>query len=177
MAEDVSKPSADDGNKAPAARPAAAPTRSDLRREVDQLFENFLSGGWRFPFGRSSALDPGWPRPEGWQVAPAMDMAEKQDCYEITAELPGLDENNVEIRLSNGNLTIRGEKNEEREEGDKEYHISERRYGAFQRMFRVPEGVDADRIDARVKNGVLTVTLPKSPAAQQSGKQISIKAG
>jgi HSP20 family protein len=91
--------------------------------------------------------------------------------------LPGLDEKNVEIKLSNGNLTIKGEKKEEKEEREKEYYLSERRYGSFQRTFRVPESVDNDKIDASFKLGVLAVTLPKSPAAKQSEKQISVKAG
>ena len=148
-----------------------------LRREVNRLFEDFRPAGWRLPFGRPSTFELTWPRLESWQVAPVMDLVEKPDAYEITAELPGLDEKDVSIRLSNGNLTIKGEKNEEKEEREKEYYISERRYGSFQRVFRVPEGVDADAIDATLNKGVLTVRLPKSPAAKQSEKQISVKAG
>ena len=74
-------------------------------------------------------------------------------------------------------MTIKGEKRDEKEEKKKDYYLSERRYGSFQRTFRVPDGVDADKIDASFKKGVLTVTLPKSPAAKQSEKQISVKAG
>ncbi len=105
-----------------------------------------------------------------------MDLAEKDNAYEISAELPGLDEKNIEIKLSNGTLTIKGEKTEEKEEREKEYYLSERRYGSFHRSFRVPEGVDTDKIDARFAKGVLTVTLPKSAEAKKNEKKISVKA-
>lgn len=175
----------DAATKTPEATETKAPARSEevvspldtLRREVDRLFDDFRPAGWRLPFRRPSAFELTWPRAEGWQVAPAMDMVEKDDAFEITAELPGLDEKNVEIKLSNGNLTIKGEKKEEKEEREKEYYLSERRYGSFQRIFRVPEGVDADKIDASFRKGVLTVTLPKTPAAKQSEKHISVKPG
>jgi len=109
-------------------------------------------------------------------VAPAMDLVEKDKEYEITAELPGIDEKNVEIKLSNHTLTIKGEKREEKEEKDKDYYLSERRYGSFQRSFQVPEGVDADKIDASFTKGVLTVKLPKTAEAQKAEKKITVKA-
>ena len=92
-----------------------------------------------------------------------MDIAEHETAYEITAELPGMDESNIDVKFSDGTLTIKGEKKDEREEKQKDYHLSERRYGSFQRSFGVPDGVDADNIEAHFKNGVLTVTLPKRP--------------
>ena len=81
--------------------------------------------------------------------------------------------------MANNTLTIRGEKREEKEEKDKDkqYYLSERRYGAFQRSFRIPVGVDLDRIEANFAKGVLTVTLPKGEEAQQAEKKIDIKAG
>jgi HSP20 family protein len=177
MAEVAAKTPEAPETKAPARREEVGSPFDTLRREVDRLFDEFRPAGWRLPFRRPSAFELTWPLLEGWQLAPAMDMVEKDSAYEISAELPGLDEKNVEIKLANGNLVIKGEKNEEKEEREKEYHLSERRYGAFQRTFRVPEGVDADKIDASFKNGVLTVRLPKLPAAKQSEKQISVKAG
>ena len=177
MAEAVTKTPEATETKAPARHEEVVSPFDTLRREVDRLFDEFRPAGWRLPFRRPSAFELTWPRMEGWQVAPAMDMVEKGNAFEITAELPGLDEKNVEIKLSNGNLTIKGEKKEEKEEREKEYYLSERRYGSFQRMFRVPEDVDTDKIEASFRNGVLTVTLPKSPAAKQSEKQISVKAG
>jgi len=112
----------------------------------------------------------------GWPAQPPVDLTEKNGEYEISAELPGLDEKDVEVKLSNGILTISGEKKAEREEKDKDYHFSERRYGSFRRAFRVPEGVDAEKIEASFQKGVLTVKLPKTAEAVDSGKKIEIKA-
>jgi len=105
---------------------------------------------------------------------PAVDLAEKDGEYEITAELPGLDEKDVELRLSNGVLSISGEKKAEHEEKDKNYHFSERRYGSFRRAFRVPEGVDESKIEANFDKGVLTVKLPKTAQTTESSKKIEI---
>ena len=109
-------------------------------------------------------------------AAPAVDIIEKRNVYEIIAELPGLDEKNIEVKLVNGGLTIKGEKQEEKEEKKKDYYLQERRFGSFERRFAVPEGVDADKIEASFKKGVLTVTLPKKPEAQKPEKKIEVKA-
>ena len=87
-----------------------------------------------------------------------------------------MDEKNVEVKFADGVLTIKGEKREEKEEKKKDYYLSERNYGSFQRAFQVPDGVDADKIEATFKNGVLTVTMPKSAEAQKSAKKITVKA-
>ncbi|HRO11847.1 Hsp20/alpha crystallin family protein [Amaricoccus sp.] len=160
---------------APARREEIWSPLDTLRREIDRVFEDFRPGRWPM-FGRMPGLDLAWPRAEGLRLAPATDLVEKNGGYEITAELPGLDEKDVEVKVANGALTIRGQKTETREESDKAYHLSERRYGSFQRSFPVPEDVDADRIEASFAKGVLTVTLPKSPAKQANEKRISIKA-
>src|SRR5579885_1194505 len=102
-----------------------------LRREIDRIFDSFRQGTWDVPL-----------------AAPAIDFAEKGKEYEITAELPGLDEKDIEVKLANRTLTIKGEKKEEKEEREKNYYFSERRYGSFMRSFQVPEGVDADKIEA-----------------------------
>lgn len=140
-----------------------------LRREIDRLFDD-----WRLP---SKVFGFEVPRVSraAWQVAPAMDLIEKDDAYEITAELPGLDEKDVEIKISNHTLTIKGEKSEEKEDKRKDYYLSERRYGSFQRSFRVPDGVDADKIDANFSKGVLMVKLPKTAEAKAE-KKIAVKA-
>jgi len=109
-------------------------------------------------------------------ITPAVDVAEKEKEYEITAELPGMDEKNIEIKLSNGTLTIKGEKKEEKEEREKDYYVSERRYGSFVRSFQVPEGVDTGNIEATFAKGVLNVKLTKTTEAQKSEKTISVKA-
>ena len=163
-------------SKVPATDQDAMSPLESLRREVDRLFEDFRPAGWRLPFPRPSAFEVAWPRAERWPVVPAMDMTEKEKAYEVTAELPGMAESDVEVKLSNGNLSIRGEKREEKEEKDKERHVSERSYGAFHRLFRLPDDVDADGIEAEFRNGVLKVTLPKSPGARKEEKKIDVKA-
>jgi HSP20 family protein len=149
-----------------------------LRREVDRLFEDF--GGvdfWRSPFHRSTFnFEPFWRGELKFAAAPAVDIVEKDYAFEIRADLPGMDEKNVEVQLANGNLTIKGERTEEKEEKKKDYYLQERHYGSFQRSFGIPEGVDADKIEANFKKGVLTVTLPKKPGAQKPVKKIDVKA-
>jgi len=148
-----------------------------LHREIDRLFDDFGGGFWRSPFRRSVFdLEPFWRRELSWETAPAMDIAETEKAYEITAELPGMSESDVEVVASNGGLTIKGEKREEKEEKKKDYYLSERRYGSFERRMQIPEGVDVDKIEASFKNGVLTVTLPKTAQAQEPEKKISVKA-
>jgi len=156
-------------------RPAEWRPFESLRREVDRLFEDFQLGSWRLPFG--GGLFDGQPLWRG-EVgkAPAVDIVDTDKAYEITAELPGMDESNIDVKFSDGTLTIKGEKRDDKEEKKKGYYLSERRYGAFQRSFGVPDGVDADKIEANFKNGVLTVTLPKTSQAQKSEKKIAIKA-
>ena len=147
-----------------------------LRREVDRLFDDFGVGSRRSPFGRGVFdVEPFWRGEVSWGKVPTVDIADTDKAYEITAELPGMDESNIDVKFPDGTLTIKGEKKDEREEKKKNYYLSERRYGSFQRSFGVPEGVDADKIEAYFKNGVLTVTLPKTPQAQKSEKKIAIK--
>jgi HSP20 family protein len=148
-----------------------------LQREIDRLFEDFGRGSWRWPFGRAlTELEPMWSNVTSWSTMPAVDVVEKDKAYEITAELPGIDEKNVELTVSGGMLSIKGEKSEEKEEKQKGYYLSERQYGSFQRSFALPEDVEADKIDASFKNGVLTVSLPKKAEAVKPEKKISIKA-
>ena len=158
------------------ARPAASAEWrpfGSLRREVDRLFDDFDRGAWGLPFRRSLAeWEPRWLG----ESAPAVDVAEKETAYEITVELPGIDQNNIEVNLANGVLTIKGEKRQETEEKKKNYYVSERRYGSFERSFQVPDGVDQDKIDASFSKGVLTVTMAKSAKAQKSAKAITVKA-
>jgi HSP20 family protein len=177
MAEAATKlPEKTEGRTAePVSALRASPLES-LRREIDRLFEDW--GFWASPVRPSMfAAEPFWRRELTWGAAPAVDIAESDKAYEITAELPGLDEKNIEVKLANGTLTIKGEKQEEKEEKKKDYYLHERHFGSFERCFRVPEGVDANKIEARFKKGVLTVTLPKTPEAQKAEKKIAVKAG
>ncbi len=87
-----------------------------------------------------------------------------------------MDEKNIEVKVANGGLMIKGEKREDKEEKEKDYYLKERRFGSFERFFRIPEGIDTGKIEANFKKGVLTVTLPKTTEAQKAEKKIEIKA-
>ncbi|MCK6453045.1 MAG: Hsp20/alpha crystallin family protein [Alphaproteobacteria bacterium] len=175
MAEAATKLAVKTEKKEAAPAPREWQPFETLRREIDRLFENFHRTSWVSPFGRASfELEPFWRREFSFGAVPAVDIVEKDKAYEITAELPGMDEKNVEVTFSEGMLTIKGEKQEEKEEKKKDYYLSERRYGSFHRSMRVPEGIDADKIEAGFKKGVLTVTLPKTAEAQKKEKKIAV---
>ena len=147
---------------------------ANLRQEMDRLFDDFGKGFSASPF-RPFDFEPFWSRGTAVTSTPAVDIAESDRAYEIAAELPGMDEKNIEVKVSDGALTIKGEKQEEKEEKKKDYYLHERHFGSFQRSFRLPDGVDAEKIEATFKKGVLTVTLPKTPQAQKAQKTIAVK--
>jgi HSP20 family protein len=181
MAEPVSKLPIKQAASAPAARRAAPSLWQSfdaMRQEMDRMFDDITRGfGGLAPGRRLFDVEP-QPRYEAPLAvsAPVVDVVEKEKEYQITAELPGLGEKDVEVVVADEILTIKGEKKEEKEEKAKNYYLSERHYGAFQRSFQLPPGVDADKIEAGFQNGVLTLTLPKTPEAQKSEKKIAIKA-
>jgi HSP20 family protein len=154
------------------------PSLVTLRKEIDSLFDNFTRGWPSLPGWRSS-FDLGpmgrWESAFGISV-PATDLVEKDKGYELSAEMPGLDASNVDVSVSGNVLTIKGEKKEEKEEKGKNTYLSERRYGAFQRSFQLPEGVDKEKIEAKFENGVLTVAMPKTAEAVKEEKKITVKA-
>jgi HSP20 family protein len=104
-----------------------------------------------------------------------VDIVERDDAYEVAAELPGLDQKDIEVKVVVDGLTIMGQKQKEKEETRRGYHLQERRYGSFERSFRVPDAVDADRIEARFEKGALMVKLPKKPGASKAAKKIEVK--
>jgi len=132
-----------------------------LQREIDRIFDDFTRG---FPTltGNGATM-----------LMPSMDVTETDKEIEITAELPGLEEKDVQINVSDNLLTIRGEKKAEKEQKDKNYRLVERSYGAFERTLELPEGVNADVIKANISKGVLKVTVPKPAPAQT--KKIEVK--
>ena len=165
-----------EAGKSVATRPMWRPYES-LRREIDRLFEDFDGGFLSSPFGRSMFdVEPFFRREADWASAPAVDVTENDKAYEITAELPGMAEKDIDVSLANGTLVIKGEKQEEKEEKKKDYYLSERRYGSFERRFGIPDGVDTSKIEASFQKGVLKVTLPKTVEAQQPEKKIAVKA-
>jgi HSP20 family protein len=146
-----------------------------LRNDIERVFERFPLG--TSLFGQGPGAERPWPGQGQLNITPAVDVSENDKGYEITAELPGMSESDIDIKLSGGTLTIKGEKKEEREESEKGYYMSERRYGAFMRSFPVPEDVDTAKIEASFAKGVLSLKLPKSAEAQTKDKTIPIKTG
>ena len=115
-----------------------------------------------------------WPwTPRGEAVLPAMDVRENDHHYAVTVELPGVRKEDVHVELDEGLLTIRGEKKSEREEKNEHCRYTERSYGSFSRSFRLPYDVDADRLDASFKDGVLSLTIPRTEQAKP--RAIAIK--
>ena len=107
------------------------------------------------------------------EFTPAFDVSETEDALLVTADIPGMDKKDLDIHLSDGILTVKGEKRHEKEDKDKSYHCIERRYGSFTRTMRLPVGVDSEKVDATYKDGVLKITLPKSETAKR--KKIDVK--
>jgi HSP20 family protein len=136
---------------------------SRLRSEVDRLFDDF-------PF-RLPSISFGGPLP----AAPAVEMKETAKSYKVTAELPGIDPEDLEVSFEDGMLRIAGEKKEEREENEQGYRLSERSYGAFERIIGLPAAADGDNIKAKVRNGVLTITVPKDGKAERQPRRIAVE--
>ena len=109
------------------------------------------------------------------EYAPELDVSETGNAYNVSVELPGLDPKDVDVSLENNVLTIRGEKKQEEEKKDKNYHRIERRYGTFTRSLRLPAEVDAEKIEANYQNGVLHVDLPKTEKSKPKRLEIQVK--
>jgi len=160
----------------------------EMRREAERMFDAFapdafLADPFRAPmFAQLAALarrpmEGMWPfATPGTATPPAVDVAEKAEEYEITAELPGLEPADVDVKVAGGVLTIRAEKRDERERDETGYFFSERRYGTFARSFRLPEDIDRGAIGAVFAKGILTVRLPKVPAAREETRTIAVRA-
>ncbi|MFP3942528.1 MAG: Hsp20/alpha crystallin family protein [Alphaproteobacteria bacterium] len=139
---------------------------ASLQRDINRMFDEIWNR-WERPLGGASGFLP--------MSSPHTDVAETDDEIEITAELPGLDEKDVEVTLTQDAVTIRGEKKAEHEEKRKDYYMSERSWGAFHRSIPLPSGVDTDRAEARFDRGVLTVRLPKTAEAREKVRRIEVK--
>jgi HSP20 family protein len=149
-----------------------------LREQVDRLFDDFTSGFSLFPFGRRAfEIEPPWRTTMAFGTGvPAVDVVEKDDAIQLTAELPGIEEKDIEVSVAEDRLTIKGEKKEEKEEKRRNYYMAERRYGSFERSFRLPASVNHDKIDASFQKGILTIVMPKTEEAKKKAKKIAVKA-
>jgi len=155
--------------------PMSDPFRS-LRTEVDRLFDRFAAGlrmpSWRHMF----EMEPiGLYGSSFTFPTPAVEVTEDDKMFKIMAELPGLEQKDIEVNLSGDTLTLKGEKRYEKDERGKDQHMSERAYGSFQRSFTVPESVDRDKITAELTKGVLTITMPKTAKTVEQQKKIEVK--
>jgi HSP20 family protein len=108
-------------------------------------------------------------------VVPRVDVRETDQEVEVIAELPGMDEGDIDVSVSQGMLTIRGEKRSEREEEDAGYVVCECSHGRVERTIPLPDGLGVDAAEARFRNGVLTVRIPKTPETQRAAKRISVQ--
>lgn len=136
-------------------------------REVEELFDRALRGF--APAAGADADRTAW-------LSPRLDMREGDDGYTVTAEMPGLDEKALKVELSDGHLTIEGEKKAGHDDDKGGFHVVERSFGTFKRSLQVPADVDVEGIDAAFANGVLTVALPKKEEAKATVRKIAVKA-
>jgi HSP20 family protein len=163
-----------DVRSAPKSPAATGDLWSSFRTEMDDLFNRFSGGFEALALKPFSDLEDIWSKSFRGFAPLAVEVAEDDKTYTITAELPGVDEKNIDISVQDGVLTLKGEKRELREEKSKHRYMSERRYGSFQRMFGLPKGTDVGKVEANFHNGVLTVSVPK-PAATPARK-VDVKA-
>lgn len=143
-----------------------------FHEEFDQLFDNFLQC---LPYAPS----PLWntlrvPDTDAW-LKPSVDIAATDKAYTISVELPGVDENQIEVQIVGDTLVIRGKKEQKKEEKKDHFYCVERSYGAFHRQLSLPEDADTESIQAACKAGVLTLTVPRRAAAAHPTKQIDVK--
>jgi HSP20 family protein len=152
-----------------------------LREQVDNIFDRFAEDwpslpkvfgrGWTYPI---ADLERHMKLPK-LDITPRVDVSESDNSYDIAVELPGMTEKDIELTVSDDSLTLKGEKKAEREEKKKNYHVSERSYGSFQRTFRVPNGVDQNKVEAAYSKGVLNISLPKTEMAKSNQRSIEVK--
>lgn len=147
-----------------------------LRSEVDNTLDRF-SSAFGMPSFRKMFDLPISRRPEGAFnfAVPAVDVSENDKAYHLSAEVPGMDSDGIDITVNGDTLTIRGEKRQKNEEKGESFYMCERSFGTFQRSFSLPSGVDREKISSELRNGVLTVTLPKTNQARQQQKKIQVK--
>ncbi len=138
----------------------------NFRKAMDRLFDNFN--------GEFEGLTPANWSQSLQSFTPKLELEDKDDKMLLTAELPGLTDKDVQVEVSKDYLTVKGEKKRDREENGKNGYFCERTYGSFERTIRLPAEIIRDKIDATVRDGVLTVTMPKSPDAKKEMKRIPV---
>jgi len=141
---------------------------TSLQSEMSRLFDSFFEGFDVGPFGKTGLLASA--------NMPKVDVSETNDAVHVTAELPGMKEEDIEVTLSDGSLVIQGEKRAEKENKGQNYYRVERSYGKFHRSIPLPAEVDDKKVDASFQNGVLNIVLPKlGPSPSASAKKIAVR--
>jgi HSP20 family protein len=139
-----------------------------LHRSIDRLFADAWGGNLA-----PSLLSDTWT---SGKIVPRLDVTEDDKGFHVSVELPGMNDKDVAVTVDDRVLTVRGEKKEEKEKKDKDVFRRERAYGSFRRAIELPSDVDSSKIEAKFKDGVLTIDLPKTKQAQERVKQIPVKA-
>lgn len=155
---------------------------SSTRVPVKQSAENYWEPLTRVRSEFDHLLNDFWTRPMGLNLTrriqalsgPAMDLKDKGTGFELVAEIPGMTAEDVELKVSDGILRLSGEKREEHEEKEEAFLFSERRYGRFERAIELPQGIDHEKISAKMRDGILSVHMPKSAAAIEQARKIPI---
>ena len=176
MADAATKLPIKSETRAPSPRRAEPAGMEGFWTEMERLFDNFGFRSGRRPFASALSFDLSLPRFERWGSVPAVDVSKTDKLYEISAELPGMAPADVQVKLSEGVLTISGEKKSEKERKDEDAYVSERRYGSFFRTFRLPDDIAADKIEANFANGILSIKVPRQAKAQPKEAVIPVKA-
>ena len=153
------------GEKSVPARREEYSPFSLFRSEMNRLFDNFFRGFDIEPFEKRFGA-----------FQPDIDVTETDKEIKVSAELPGMDDKDIDVSLTRDSLTIKGEKKEEKEEKKKDFYRMERSYGSFSRTIPIPVEIDTEKAKAQFKKGVLTITLPKTAKAIKDTKKIQVKA-
>lgn len=140
-----------------------------LHRQVDDLFDQFSNSFFGSLPWRESRKGPAALR------EPKVDFTETDKGYELTAELPGVEERDLDLSVDENMLTLKAEQSRENERKEKDYHIMERSSGSYQRTIPLPADVDREKIRAKFKNGVLSVAIPRNPEIETSKRKIAIE--
>ena len=151
-------------------------TWHSFRSEMDRLFDRFFGRVWHAlaaPDVRCRAYIP--PREYVQFCSAGRRCRRRREGIQDFRRASGLESKDIELSVSGDRLVLRGEKREEKEQKDKNYYMSERAYGSFQRAFALPQGIDRDKIAAELAKGVLTITLPKTEEAQKPAQKIEVK--
>jgi len=145
---------------------------NQIHQEMDRILDSVFRG---FGFAPMEMERFSLPHMMNGMLKPTLDLGATDKAYTLNVEIPGVDEKDVVLEIVNDTLTIRGEKKQEKEEKDKDFYRVERAYGSFQRVLSLPEDVDQDGITAQVKNGVLTIQMPRKALAKAAARQIAVQ--